>query len=352
MDLLENDILLGPELLALPSSSSTKPKHKKIKAPLNESDIVPIPTSDADASTFPARTYTWSQLKYICRQLKIKVTGNKTELTTFIQQHLHKGQAAKKVQRWWKQQVWRRFTTLRGPARFKRSLCVNDDDFFTMDPVKEIPLYQFISYADEANVVYGFDVMSLFNLVTKCSSYTDNLLNPYNRDPLPHTLLRNLKIIVHYSRLLNKDVNVKFALNTPPPTPHLFETRLTTLFHDMDNLGNYTDSRWFLDLQRVHLVKFMVDLRDIWTYRANLSDEVKRSICPNGSMLHDVHQVINMNLEFNQLRMTVLHIMENFVRSGINRDSRCLGTNYVLCALTLVSPAAAEALPWLYHSAN
>jgi hypothetical protein len=44
--------------------------------------------------------------------------------------------------------------------------------------------------------------------------------------------------------------------------------------------------------------------------------------------------------------------MENFVRSGVDRDSRCLGTNFVLCALTLNSGGAAEALPWLYHSVN
>ena len=45
-----------------------------------------------------------------------------------------------------------------------------------------------------------------------------------------------------------------------------------------------------------------------------------------------------------------LNIMEKLVKNGVNRPSRCLGANYVLCALTLVSPDAAEALPWLYQS--
>jgi hypothetical protein len=45
-----------------------------------------------------------------------------------------------------------------------------------------------------------------------------------------------------------------------------------------------------------------------------------------------------------------LTIMERLTRDGINRDSRCLGANFVLCALTLVSNDAANSLPWLFHS--
>ena len=38
------------------------------------------------------------------------------------------------------------------------------------------------------------------------------------------------------------------------------------------------------------------------------------------------------------------------VYSGIDQDSRGLGALYVLTALTLVSPGAADAMPWLYNS--
>jgi hypothetical protein len=45
-----------------------------------------------------------------------------------------------------------------------------------------------------------------------------------------------------------------------------------------------------------------------------------------------------------------LNIIERLVRSGINRDSRALGSNFVLTALTLVNAEAAIALPWLFQS--
>jgi len=330
-------------------------KSEKLDKPeSSNSDAVPIPL-EADVQTFPARAYTWSQLKFICRHFRIKVTGNKSALTAYIQEHLRKQVATRKIQRWWRCQVWRRFYLLRGPARFKRTLCVNDDDFFTMDPVTDIPLKQFISYQDVVTdgKVYGFDVMSLFNLVTKSTSYTDQLLNPFNRALLPKELVQNLSTLMHYSNLLSKDVKVQYRLLSTPSSPTIsYETRVTTLFNDMDSLGNYTDARWFTDLTRAGLIKFVMDLKNIWNYRANLPEQVKRDICPNGSLLHDLHQYLHWEEDFAQLRLNVLRIIENFVRSGIDRDSRCLGTNFVLCALTLNSGGAAEALPWLYHSVN
>ena len=50
------------------------------------------------------------------------------------------------------------------------------------------------------------------------------------------------------------------------------------------------------------------------------------------------------------LREVAIEIMSKLVRSGINEGSRSLGANLVLCALTLVSTDAAEAMPWFYHS--
>jgi hypothetical protein len=66
------------------------------------------------------------------------------------------------------------------------------------------------------------------------------------------------------------------------------------------------------------------------------------------------------NIAFNQLqtienlddvRKYNLEILEKFVNSGVDRDNKCLGTYYVLGALTLVSEDAATSLPWLFEAA-
>jgi hypothetical protein len=92
------------------------------------------------------------------------------------------------------------------------------------------------------------------------------------------------------------------------------------------------------------------ELLDIWSYRAPLSIETKRAICPplgnpfgrymNLSQLENIDDIRRYNLE----------ILEKFVNSGIDRDNKCLGAYYVLGALTLVSEDAATSLPWLYQA--
>jgi hypothetical protein len=62
----------------------------------------------------------------------------------------------------------------------------------------------------------------------------------------------------------------------------------------------------------------------------------------------DMNMIVNIPLY--NIKTLALIIIDQFVKNGVDRESRILGTNFVLCALTLVSEAAAEALPWLYQS--
>ncbi len=53
-----------------------------------------------------------------------------------------------------------------------------------------------------------------------------------------------------------------------------------------------------------------------------------------------------------ELYQNLIKVLEPLIKNGINHESRCLGINYILCALTIVSQDAAEALPWLYFSVS
>ena len=119
----------------------------------------------------------------------------------------------------------------------------------------------------------------------------------------------------------------------------------------MDILGNYTNVNWFLSLSQPALMRFILELNDIWSYRANLSETIKHDICPNHRNLFRAMYMIDMRIEpLQKIQDMALSIMEMLVHDGINRDSQCLGANYVLCALTLVNSEAAIALPWLFQS--
>jgi hypothetical protein len=162
-------------------------------------------------------------------------------------------------------------------------------------------------------------------------------------------------IIIRLSNLYNEPIN----LDTNEGGEGLeetnnsinFENRIVMLFHDIDHLGNYTNYNWFMNLNEALLMRFIMEMNDIWSYRANLTDIVKREICPEYRNLFQRMFIVDIRfVNIGVLREIAIEIMGRLVRDGINHGSRCLGANFVLCALTLVSPDAADALPWLYQS--
>ena len=129
------------------------------------------------------------------------------------------------------------------------------------------------------------------------------------------------------------------------------ESRAISLFHDIDILGSYTQSSCFLDLNKEQLLRFILEIMDIWNYRVNIDHSTKHDICPNYENLFVATQIVDLRIvPVSILQELTIGIMEKLVRNGINTDSRYLGSTYVLCALTLVSNDAASALPWLFQS--
>ena len=132
------------------------------------------------------------------------------------------------------------------------------------------------------------------------------------------------------------------------------ELRALSLFQNIDALGNYSNLVWFISLNRNQLIKFIRELMDIWNYRAQLSNETKRNICPPiGDPFRNLSiPYINTEQNLWNVRKVLLDIMEKLVNSGIDRDSKSLGAYYVLGALTLVNTEAAKSLTWLFQSVN
>ena len=122
----------------------------------------------------------------------------------------------------------------------------------------------------------------------------------------------------------------------------------------MDALGNYSNASWFLSLSKAQIVKMLRELIDIWNYRAQLSSEVKRLICPpNGDPFRGISfSAIIQEQNMDNVRKMVLDIVEKLVKNGVDKDYKALGAYYILGAITLVNPEAAIALPWLFQSVS
>jgi hypothetical protein len=159
--------------------------------------------------------------------------------------------------------------------------------------------------------------------------------------------------MLRLSKILKIHINLHFEDDSQNVSSEkAIELRALALFQTIDSLGNYSNPQWFLSLNRTQIIKFVRELSDIWNYRAQLSQETKRSICPpNGDPFRNlsmpyVHTEVNMI----NVKKVVLEVLEKFVNSGSDKDSKSLGAYYVLGCLTLVNTEAATSLPWLFQS--
>lgn len=257
---------------------------------------------------------------------------------------LRKCHLALKIQTLWKSHLIRRFNKTQGLAIFNRKLCNNLDDFLTTETMSEIDYYFFISIKDQ-DFVYGFNIISVYNLLKK-----NNPFNPYTRNPFPSEFVDLVYKRMKLNHLLKKvDHPIYHEIQLPS-----YDNRLTGLFQKMDTLGNYTQLEWFLKLGTAQLRRFLLELYDIWDYRSQLSPSNKIRICPpfGKPFMNIPLQLIESSTttELSVLREYSYNVMEELINKSDQQEYQCLGCYYILSALTLVNPAVADAMPWLYQS--
>lgn len=290
-----------------------------------------------------------SFLKDICKHYKQKVSGSKKELEERIYNYLRNSFYIIKLQKYIRGYFQRKYNYLLGPGFLNRNICKNDTDFFTLEEMTEIPYNQFISYVDEENNTWGFNILSLYNLFLKSEK---DVLNPYTRNKISVNILTNINNVIKLSKCLKIDCDTKLHdISNDFTNKKKIEMRTLELFQKIDELGNYTNMKWFLDLNRQQIVRFIREMADIWFYRAQITDQTRRNICPPmGILFRNINLNYISNLSYLQVQKLALNIMEQLVNNGITRDFKVMGSYYVLSALTLVDSEAAESLPWLYQS--
>jgi len=298
--------------------------------------------------------YKMDELKKLCTKYKISKGGNKDDLTKRLYEYCKNSIAPLKIQKVFRGFLNRKLHKLQGPALKNRKICTNDTDFFTMDDMIEIPTNQFYSYRDKDDFVYGFNIVSLYNLILKEGSKSKN---PYNRSEFDSKLIESVSSMIRISKVLKIPIDIELKNEVMDPAKRM-ELKILELFQTMNSYGNYANSEWFSDLSRNSNIRFARELVDIWNYRALLTVAKKHEICPpHGTPFLGTPYFTNTanNASLNNLSIETLvkynvQIIENLVKSAIDVDNKMLGTFYVLSALTLVSQPARDAMPWLYDA--
>lgn len=378
-----------------------EPKIKrKYKKRVNEHEIT---YENYQKHNIDLKKYQVCDLKNAMKQLgNIRLTGNKPQLVERITRRFTEIKNSIIIQRFFRGWYLRLIHKLRGPALKDRSICTNDSDMATLEPLNEITVPFFFSYKDDNGFIYGFDVSSLIPHIQGKGKF----INPYTRDTVHKKIARqafkvyrgsyalfsefrennkkldvpiqrrqyNTNTLLHIRRNMHNQAIRNHFPNTPPRNTvfttiqaklsqvrsQSIEERIRTLFVEIDQLGNYTQHSWFDNLAHRDLVLFYRAIHDIWYFRAGLNFQTKQYICygilPNmrANSPFTRHRTIGYRefafLDYDELRVTCLEILEHLVYCGFDEDHRKIGTLHGLSALTLVSRDARHAMPWLYES--
>jgi hypothetical protein len=401
---ITNDIDLQNEIIVLEPIPTTLPDPPDTSSIVDETVVKKatqklkiINTTQLSYETYLKENpvlnkYKLPELKSIAKQHHIPVSGTKPILIERIHHFFAKTTKAIILQRVLRGYWVRLCLRTRGPAFRKTGRCVNETDGYTLEPLVEIPFQRFISFQDNKNFIYGFDVFSLITVYKR----KGNIINPYTRervdtDTLNRILLTGRLVKLLFPEYIDSDEtipqtvshnnnhntnNIRAVLehNREPIIQNIFlnsrismmdqriiiqrlseirnktvERRIQDLFIEIDLLGNYTQSSWFSNLDLSGYIRFHRWLHEVWNFRAQMTDETKRNICP----LYDPF-VFNRNTirypDMNDSQKICLTIMENIVYGSLDIEHRKLGALHILSALTIVSPAARGSMYWLYES--
>ena len=327
--------------------SNIKKKYK-----VTDKDFHIIKMNEYDLLT--THQFKVNQLKQICSHYQINKTGNKNELINKIYNFLKYSLFTIKIQKIMRGYLLRKYILLAGPGFKKKKLCINDTDFATLEPLKEIPFNQFYSFVDSEENIYGCDIISLYGLIYKNTKQVIQQqkisLNPYNRKPIDKSVIDNFS---HYLRLavVNRIDHIFVEEEEIIDPKKQIELKIIDIFQYINELGNYADSKWFSELPRHMMVLFIREIYDIWHYRAQLTAEVMKEIVPpHGNPFMGMNLHLAQNQTDDIITKYAIKLIELLIKSGHTSDRRALGAYYVLAALTLVSEDARSSLPWLFQA--
>ena len=294
--------------------------------------------------------YNVKQLKSICKNYKLKVSGNKNEKIYRVYNYLKYSFYAIKIQKIFRGFLIKKLMKMKG-LRYRKKT-TNDTDFLTFEKIKDIKFDQLFCFKGENDFYYGFDIYSLYNLCIKTEG-NEGIKNPYNRKFISNRVIRRLRESIFITnRVLKRNVLYKFQKDTEHLSPmKKIELKTIEIFQKIDQLGFITDTKWFLTLSKIRLIRFLKELVDVWDYRANITHEIKKQVVhPDGRPFQDIQLTTLLVKSELTLKKYALNAIEKLVTRGVNKDSKVLGANYVLGALTIVNHNAANSLPWLYES--
>jgi len=229
-----------------------------------------------------------------------------------------------------------------GPCINEREFINNKEDFYTFQPINEIPKEYLFTYKNN-DFIYGFDIRSFKKLIDK------NCENPYTREKIPQEVI--FRTNNRLSQLKKLNININYEEENISPEQE-YKNKVLDIFQKIDHLNviaSGTKIEWFLNLSFSKLKYLYRVLEDIWNYRAELTFMQKCQIVPfNNIFKYNINNILNMSFDRKrELENIILDEMNKLISSSHEIIHKSTGCYYILIAFTEVCPDIAKEMPWL-----
>lgn len=218
---------------------------------------------------------------------------------------------------------------IREKKKNKYEKCSNNEDFYTFDPLSEIEEKYFFFYRDLNNLYWGFDIRSLQKVIDM------NGKNPYTTEVIPENIIGEVNNRLTSLKTKNEYTNIEETILKD--RKESIKQKVVDLFSDIEYDGYSCQINWFYELSGRRLKELYKQLEDIWNYRAQLSNDIKKNICPpDGNIFTTpVAEVYQYNCK-EDLQELILHNILKF-KNAISPSDKKLGYMFFLIGLSTVS---------------
>jgi len=254
-----------------------------------------------------------------------KYKGKKEQLFDFINDYIHQIKSFD-INHIIKIQAHTRGIIIRKKYNYKK--CNNNEDFWSYEKLGDIQSKYFFSYCDKNKIHWGFDVRSLSKLIEL------KYPNPYTTECI------SPRVIAEVDKKINKIKKNKSYENISEIVKRdrtsSIKQKTVDIFLQIEQLGYSCLIDWFLSLSLYKMKELYKQLEDIWNYRSQLSDEMKREICPpNGRIFTTpIPEILRMGKE--DIQEIILNDIQKFNQCE-NISNRRLGYMYFIIGLSNVS---------------
>ena len=163
--------------------------------------------------------------------------------------------SVKKIQAHFRKKLVLKRLRFQGPGFYNRSLCKNDEDFYTYEPKESIDPKYFFSYSDSQKNVWCFDIRSLKKLIEM------NYGNPYTTETFSQGIRSQIQRFVNY--LDETQVGTQIATVVVTNRRTAMKQRFVDLFAQIEYSGYSCSVDWILDLSPGRLKRFYKELEDL-----------------------------------------------------------------------------------------